>query len=57
MSKQLRFIVLDTETATLPLCEEIAKNAEEKKKLAIAKPLIYDFAYVITNRKGEILLV
>lgn len=55
MSKQLRFMVLDTETATLPLCEEIAKNAEEKKKLAIAKPLIYDFAYIITNRKGEII--
>lgn len=55
MSKALRYMVVDSETATLPLCVEIARNAEEKKKLAIAKPLIYDLGWVVTNRKGEIL--
>ena len=55
MSKALHYMVVDSETATLPLCAEIARNAEEKKKLAIAKPLIYDLGWVITNRKGEIL--
>ncbi len=55
MSKMLRYMVVDTETATLPLCAEIARNAEEKKKLAIAKPLVYDIGWTITNRKGELL--
>ena len=32
MSKALRYMVVDSETATLPLCVEIARNAEEKKK-------------------------
>lgn len=54
-NKTLRYMVVDTETATLPLCAEIARNPEEKKKLAIAKPLIYDLGWVITNRKGELL--
>ena len=51
----LTYCVVDTETATLPLCESLATNPDEKKVLAIAKPLIYDFGYVITNRKGDIL--
>lgn len=48
-------MVVDTETATLDICAQIARTPEEKKKLAIAKPLIYDVAWTITNRKGEIL--
>ena len=48
-------MVTDTETATLPLCAEIARTPEEKKKLAIARPLIYDIGWTITNRKGNIL--
>ena len=55
MAKTLKFLVVDTETATLPMCSEIAYDAESKKKLAIAKPLIYDIGWNITNRKGEIL--
>ena len=30
-------------------------DAEKKKKIAIARPLIYDIGWTITNRKGEIL--
>ena len=55
MKKTLRYLVVDTETATLPMCSEIATDAENKKKLAIAKPLVYDIGWNITNRKGEIL--
>lgn len=53
MGKKKSYLVLDCETATLPFANTIAKNAEEKKKIAIAKPLIYDIGWVITNRKGE----
>ena len=53
--REKRFMVLDCETATLPFVNEIARTADEKKTIAIAKPLIYDIGWVITNRKGEIL--
>lgn len=53
--KKLRFLVLDSETATLPFANEIANNNPElKKKIAIAKPLIYDLAWVIAHRDGTI---
>ena len=55
-NKTKKFLVVDTETATLPMVEEIAAgDAAIKKKLAIAKPLVYDIGWTITNRKGEIL--
>ena len=47
-------MVFDCETATLPFVGEIAHNAEEKKRVAIAKPLIYDAGWTICNRKGDI---
>lgn len=54
--KTLNYMVLDCETATLPFANEIAEgNPEKKKKIAIARPLIYDIGWTITNRKGEIL--
>lgn len=54
--KEIRFMVLDCETATLPFASELANgDAEKKKKIAIARPLIYDIGWTITNRKGEIL--
>ena len=56
MNKTLRFMVTDTETATLPFANEIANgDPEKKKKIAIARPLVYDIGWTITNRKGEIL--
>lgn len=55
MSKKKFFCVVDTETATLPFSDEIAQgNAEIKKKIAIAKPLVYDFGYTICDRAGNI---
>lgn len=55
LSKKRLYMVLDTETATLPFANEIAKGDKEKKKrIAIARPLIYHLAYTITDRLGEI---
>ena len=53
--EKLRYLVLDSETATLPFANEIANsNPDLKKKIAIAKPLIYDLAWVIAHRDGTI---
>ena len=53
---ELRYMVFDCETATLPFANEIAEgDGEKKKRIAIARPLIYDLGWTITNRKGEIL--
>lgn len=49
------YLVLDCETATLPFANEIAQgDADRKKKIAIARPLIYDIGWTICDRKGEI---
>ena len=54
--KEKHYMVFDCETATLPFASEIAgDDPEKKKKIAIARPLIYDMGWTITNRKGEIL--
>ena len=54
MGKKKYYLTLDTETATLPFANLICQNAQEKQKIAIAKPLVYDIGWVITDRKGEI---
>lgn len=46
------YMILDCETATLPCASEYDGNA--RKKIAIAKPLIYDLAYTITDKNGNI---
>lgn len=52
--KKKFYLTLDTETATLPFVNEICKNAKEKQKIAIAKPLVYDIGWTITDRTGNI---
>lgn len=47
------YMILDCETATLPFTSEY-NNAEDKKKIAIAKPLIYDIGYQIIDINGNI---
>lgn len=49
------YLTLDTETATLPFANELCKNGIEKQKIAIAKPLIYDIGWTITDRQGNII--
>ena len=46
------YMVLDCETATLPFAQNF--EGEIKKKIAIAKPLIYDFAWQIIDNKGRV---
>lgn len=48
-------MVLDCETATMAFAEAIAKgDASIKKRIAIAKPLIYDIGWAIVDRLGRI---
>lgn len=54
MSKKKWYLVLDTETATLPFADSMAENEKEKQKIAIAKPLVYDLGYVIVDRIGNV---
>ena len=44
------YLTIDTETCTLPFLNEWALSSEDKKKIAIAKPLIYDIGWTIANR-------
>lgn len=53
--KKKYYLVLDTETATLPFANQICENEKQKRNVAIAKPLVYDIAWVIIDRKGDII--
>jgi hypothetical protein len=55
MSKRKIYMVLDTETATLPFVNELCSGGEQKKKIAIAKPLVYDIGWQIITKQGKIL--
>jgi hypothetical protein len=52
--KKKYYLVLDTETATLPFANDLCKSAKDKQKIAIAKPLVYDIGWVIIDRLGNI---
>ena len=47
------YMVLDCETATLP-CASGYTTEEERKAIAIAKPLIYDLGWKIVDRYGNV---
>lgn len=55
MSKVTKYIILDTETATLPFVNEWGLSSDDKKKLAIAKPLVYDIGWTIASRTHGIM--
>ena len=46
------YFVLDCETATLPYASEF--TGEQRKTIAIAKPLIYDLGWKIIDEKGRV---
>ena len=50
MNRTKNYIILDTETATLPFVREWDLTSEQKKRIAIAKPLVYDIGWTIANR-------
>ena len=52
--KKKYYLVLDTETATLPFANDICGTAKEKQTIAIAKPLVYDIGWVVVDRAGNI---
>ena len=55
-NKKKVFCVVDTETTCFGFANEIAGgDAEKKKCIAIAKPLVYDFAYTLCHRDGTII--
>lgn len=51
--KKLVYLVLDCETATLPYAANFC--GEERKKIAISKPLPYDTGWTLMYRTGEII--
>lgn len=53
--KKKFYLTLDTETATLPFAYEYATTAKQKQNIAIAKPLVYDIGWCISDSKGNIL--
>lgn len=55
MGKTVKYLILDTETATLPFANEWNLTPDQKKKIAIAKPLVYDIGWAIATRSGGIL--
>lgn len=55
MGKKNIYLIVDTETATLPFVNEIAKDSNNKKKISIMKPLVYDIGWILMDRKGEII--
>ncbi len=48
------YLILDCETATLPELKAIAETTEQRKKVGIAKPLIYDLGWQIIDRQGRV---
>ena len=55
MSKKASYLVLDCETATLPFIKELVVTEEERKKIAVARPIIYDIGWTIVQKDGTIL--
>lgn len=51
--KKKYYLVLDTETATLPFASQLAQTDKDKQTIAIAKPLVYDIGWVIVDRQGN----
>ena len=47
------YLVLDCETASLP-CVARLTDEEQRKRVAIAKPLIYDLGWLVIDQKGNV---
>lgn len=55
MGKTKNYLILDTETATLPFVNKMDLTPNQKKKVNIARPLVYDIGWTIANRTNGIL--
>ena len=47
------YLILDTETATLPFVKSENYTEANRKKIAIMKPLVYDIGWKIIDRQGR----
>lgn len=47
------YLVLDCETASLPCVAQLT-DEEQRKRVAIAKPLIYDLGWQVIDQKGNV---
>ena len=55
MSKRKLYLVFDCETCTMDFVNALTEgDAEKKKRIAIARPLIYDMGWTICDREGNI---
>ena len=53
--KKKSYLVFDCETATMPFANELAHgDSEKKKRVAIARPLIYNPGWTKVDRNGNI---
>lgn len=48
------YMVLDCETATLPFVKEMELSEVQRKSVAIARPLVYDLAWQVIDKKGNV---
>ncbi len=55
MAKQKLLLTFDTETCTIVLPDSWNLTANEKKKISIARPLIYDIGWTISSRSAGII--
>lgn len=56
MSRRKKYyLVLDTETCTLPFADSIGLNPMQRKNLGIMKPIIYDIGWIISDRQGNVI--
>lgn len=53
--KKKYYLVIDTETATLPFVREWELSPLQKKTIAIAKPIVYDMGWLIMDRQGNVI--
>lgn len=55
MAKQKLLLTFDTETCTIVLPDSWNLTANEKKKICIARPLIYDIGWTISSRSAGVI--
>ena len=53
MGKKKLYLIVDTETCTLPFIKGMDLTEKQRQKVSIAKPLIYDIGWVIMDSKGN----
>ena len=55
MAKQKLLLTFDTETCTIYTPESWNLTSNEKKKICIARPLIYDIGWTISSRSAGVI--